>query len=127
MGNARVVSDRSGSTGWRGCTVMRMGDGDDEQQQWRSDVPRVELEHRLEELRIELEDLARDRLRWPQGSAFSLQDRSEKLETEADAIRRRLGMPVALGRAPKEHWSGYLALCAAIVVIVIGVIVLVPR
>ena len=104
-----------------------MGDGDDEQLGPPSAVERAELEHRLEELRIELEDVARDRLRWPHGSAFALQDRSERLETEADGIRRRLGMPAALGRPPKEHWSGYLVLCIAIVAIVIGVSVLIPR
>lgn len=107
--------------------MLRTGDGDDEQQHSLSDVPRAEPERRLEELRIELEDLARDRLRWPQGSAFSLQDRSEKLETEADAIRKQLGLPAALGRPPREHWAGHLVLCVAIVVIVIGVVVLIPR
>ncbi|WP_334152510.1 hypothetical protein [Microbacterium sp.] len=104
-----------------------MSDTGDEQHESPAGVPRAELERRLEEVRMELESVSRDRLRWPTGSAFSLQDRSEKLETEADAIRKQLGLPAALGRPPREHWSGYLVLCIAIVAIVVGVIVLIPR
>jgi hypothetical protein len=99
---------------------MAVSDTGDEQHGSLAGVPRAELERRLEALRIELEAVSRDRLRWPTGSAFSLQDRSEELETEADAIRTQLGLPAALGRPPREHWTGYLVLCVAIVVIVIG-------
>jgi len=35
---------------------------------------RAELQRRLEELRSELESLARDRMRWPDGAPLHLQD-----------------------------------------------------
>lgn len=82
---------------------------------------RVELEARLEQLRKKLEDLARDRLRWPHGSPESLREQSEALEIEADGIRRQLGMQPALGRSSRSTWTGWICLCLAVGVIVIGV------
>ena len=85
---------------------------------------RAELQRRLEELRGELESLARNRMRWPDGAPLHLQDRSEALEVEADAIRARLGMPSATGRPPRGSGWGWLALIAASTAILIGVFAL---
>lgn len=82
----------------------------------------VELRRQLEEIRIELESISRDRMRWPEGAPLHLQDRSEELETKADAIRARLGMPPATGRPPKGSWWGWPALIGVTAAILAGVL-----
>lgn len=85
---------------------------------------RSELERRLAALRTELEDISRDRLRWPDGAALHLQERSEELEGEADAIRSRLALPAAIGRPSTGTWWGWLALIASAAAAIIGVFML---
>ena len=82
---------------------------------------RAALEDRLAEVRAELEDLARDLLRRPGGGWGSARARSERLEAEADAIRAKFGMPVALGRSSRESWTGWAALSGALAMIALGV------
>lgn len=94
-----------------------LGGGDDD----LSVEQRAELEARLEQLRVKLEDLALDRLRWSHGAPESLREQSEALEIEADDIRRQLGVPSALGRSSRSTWFGWITLCIAACVIVVGV------
>ncbi|HWS50536.1 MAG TPA: hypothetical protein VN241_05965 [Microbacterium sp.] len=78
---------------------------------------RAELSSRLEDLRTQLEEIARDRMRWYSPGPSRLLERSEELEAEADGIRRRLGMEPALGRPATFSWGGFLLLLGAIAVI----------
>jgi len=86
-----------------------------------SNAHRADLEQRLGELHRQLEDLSRDRLRWPQGAPLHLQERSEELEGEADEIRKQLGLPAALGRPPRRSWPGWVVLVTAAALILWGV------
>ncbi|WP_141651314.1 hypothetical protein [Microbacterium sp. 3J1] len=81
-----------------------------------SDERRVALERRLSEVQVELADLAKERLHFIVGDTATLRERSETLETEADAIRRELGLPAAPGRPPRADGLGWTLVCGGAVV-----------
>ncbi|MDF2558650.1 MAG: hypothetical protein K0R99_96 [Microbacterium sp.] len=97
-------------------------------QEHREELPsheRAGLERRLAEIQVELEAIARERLRGTLAT-FPPDDGAEELEAEADAIRIRLGNPPAMGRPPRESWLGWAALVVATAAIIV-VVALLPR
>lgn len=84
-----------------------------------SDERRTDLERRLAEVQAELADLAQERLRYIVGDTSVLRERSEELESEADTIRRELGLPTALGRPARRDALGWTIVCLSAVVIVV--------
>lgn len=81
------------------------------------------MERRLADIQVELEVIARERLRGTLAT-FPPDDGEEELETEADAIRVRLGSPPAIGRPPRASWAGWAALVVAIAAIIVVVALL---
>ncbi|MBT2496774.1 hypothetical protein ACNPM4_02800 [Microbacterium sp. AGC62] len=81
------------------------------------------LERRLADIQVELEVIARERLRGTLAT-FPPDDGEEELEAEADAIRVRLGTSPAIGRPPRESWLGWAALVVAIAAIIVVVALL---
>ncbi|OAN34000.1 hypothetical protein [Microbacterium sp. H83] len=86
---------------------------------------RADLEKRLAEVRAELADLAQERLRFIVGDTSVLRERSEELESEADGIRRQLGLPPAVGRPARRDGLGWTIVCLSAVVIVVALWMLV--
>lgn len=84
---------------------------------------RAELERRLADIQVELEVIARERLRGTLAT-FPPDDGEEELEAEADAIRVRLGTSPAIGRPPRGSWLGWAALVVAIAAIIVVVALL---
>ncbi|PRB56590.1 hypothetical protein [Microbacterium sp. MYb45] len=84
---------------------------------------RAELERRLADIQVELEVIARERLRGTLAT-FPPDDGEEELEAEADAIRVRLGTSPAIGRPPRGSSLGWAALVVAIAAIIVVVALL---